>query len=118
MTDSNAEKRKHHRVDYHQPSTFRVLVFNGSQFKILSQKDFTGELINLSVSGVCLSCPIALQLDSLIGLRFEIPNATITVKGKVAWSVPDGNLFKVGIEFENLEPEQFIRIDQFINENN
>lgn len=118
MTDANADKRKHPRVDYNQPSTFRVLVFNGSQFKILSQKDFTGELINISVSGVCLSCPIALQLDSIIGLRFEIPNATITVKGKVAWSTPAGDGFKVGIEFENLDPDQFIRIDEFVNEKN
>lgn len=116
MIATESEKRRHPRVDYHHPSTFRVIVFNGTQFKILSQKDFTGQLINLSVSGACLSCPIALQLNSVIDLRFEIPSGTITVKGKVAWSTPDGDRFRVGIEFENIDPEQFIKIDQFVGE--
>lgn len=68
-----------------------------------AQPTSEGVLVNLSMGGACLECPIAFPVDSTLKLSIDAPNVwdPILVEAKVAWSrlVDPRGLAQVGVRF-------------------
>lgn len=81
---------------------------------------FTGEIKNLSKSGIMLETDVSLNLGSAVRLDFSIPEVGyfISAHGKVMWSMADGanGCHRYGVAFSDMQNEDKKMIDLFVRQ--
>ncbi|MFH1368902.1 MAG: PilZ domain-containing protein [Elusimicrobiota bacterium] len=72
-----------------------------------------GLLVDLSAGGMSLLTYSALPLSTLINLSIDLPGLkTHHLMGKVVWTVPKGEMWRVGITFSKIDPADFRHINR------
>jgi len=72
-----------------------------------------GLLVDLSGGGMSLLTYKALPLGTILNLSMELPGLkTHRLQGKIVWSVPKGEMWRVGITFNKIEASDLKHINK------
>lgn len=95
-----------------------VLCFKSLEETEISKGEIRFHADNISLGGVFLETTAPLKLDSVVYLRFKLPDAPrqITIKAKIIRINPVNSAGKpgMGLEFLRIAPEDKNMIDNFI----
>lgn len=79
----------------------------------LGNENVPGLLVDLSAGGMSLLTFNSLPLGTPINLCIDLPGLkTHHLMGKVVWSVPKGEMWRVGITFNQIDPIDFRHINR------
>jgi c-di-GMP-binding flagellar brake protein YcgR len=108
------ERRRFVRFKERLPVKCIVPERPGSTYHVFS-KDISGE-------GICIQVPEILPEGSSLGLKVNIPNGHVVVKGEVVWveeaprvSPASERLFDTGIKFIKIDLEDRQRLNGFLS---
>jgi len=107
MTEKKVERRKHARLPVlHE-------IDKPIQVALDSQKSVPGVLVDLSASGMSLLTYALVPVGSEINLAIDLPGLkTHPLKGRVVWTIQKGEMWRMGIAFNSIDPVDFRRINK------
>jgi hypothetical protein len=96
------ERRKHPRVETHNPLTYVYKDDNGNPIK-----EGMGKTINISKGGILIETHNSFEWQDILLMAINVEDDLIRVKGKVVYcNAADFGMFRTGIQF--LEPDEKI----------
>lgn len=79
----------------------------------LGEEKVPGLIVDLSGGGMSLLTYTSLPLGTVLNLTMNLPGLhTHLLTGKVVWSVPKGEMWRVGITFSRIDPADFKHINR------
>ncbi len=100
--DSNRDKRRHQRVKTLLEATFSD-----------GERMYIDNIVNLSIGGACVECDKALEKAEHITMIVP-SNPPVKINAIVRWCVKNGLKHKIGLEFEELLPDQKRALNEFM----
>lgn len=96
------ERRKHPRVETHNPLSYVCKDDSGNPIK-----EGTGKTINISKGGILIETHNSFEWQDKLLMAIHVEDDLIRVKGKVVYcNAADFGMFRTGIQF--LEPDEKI----------
>lgn len=103
--NTEINKRKYPRLNIVCPCIVRV-----------GSRDFHGIIRNISRGGLSLESANELSEKTSYQISFVLPEGPqIATTGRIHWSMPQGNIFVYGLEFESLGFFKKISLNSYIN---
>jgi len=86
---------------------------------IINGKTSQGVILDLSAGGMLILGYANIMVNSDIRITIDIQDLkTKNISGKAIWTKAEGNMYKTGIQFTEIDPVDFIRINRMGVDNN
>lgn len=95
-------KRKHDRINVKLEASFSD-----------GQRMYTDSILNLSRSGACLECLKPIEVGTILTIVIPV-TPVVKISSIVRWCSKAGLKYKIGIQFNELQPDQQRALNEFI----